>query len=75
MGQEVDGVHVSDGQDASDVLGSEAYTAGQDIAFAAGEYAPTAPDPLLAHELSHTIQQGAWSGGQVESAGAELSEE
>lgn len=36
-----------------------AYTMGQDIAFGAGRYAPdtTAGKKLLAHELTHTLQQ------------------
>jgi hypothetical protein len=40
-------------------LGAQAYTLGQDIVFAAGRYAPEMPagQQLLAHELTHTIQQ------------------
>jgi hypothetical protein len=40
-------------------LGAQAYTLGQDIVFAAGRYAPETPagQQLLAHELTHTIQQ------------------
>ena len=40
-------------------LGAQAYTLGQDIVFAAGRYAPETPAgrQLLAHELTHTIQQ------------------
>lgn len=40
-------------------LGARAFTVGQDIAFAAGEYRPgtAAGDTLLAHELAHTVQQ------------------
>lgn len=39
---------------------ARAYTSGQDIAFASGEYAPhtTAGQHLLAHELTHVVQQG-----------------
>lgn len=38
-----------------------AYTVGRDIAFGAGQYAPGTPAGrrLLAHELTHTIQQGS----------------
>lgn len=38
-----------------------AYTAGWDVVFGAGQYQPntSAGRQLLAHELSHTIQQGA----------------
>ncbi len=42
-------------------LGARAFTVGGDIAFAAGEFQPGTPrgDLLLAHELAHTVQQGA----------------
>lgn len=37
-----------------------AYTVGRDVVFAAGQYAPAAGGRrLLAHELSHVVQQGA----------------
>src|SRR5512145_394946 len=38
-----------------------AYTVGQKIVFGAGQYAPGTPDGrrLIAHELTHTLQQGA----------------
>ena len=41
-------------------LGARAFTAGRDIVFGAGEYAPsTEPGRrLLAHELAHVVQQG-----------------
>ena len=40
-----------------------AYTVGRDVVFGAGRYAPgtTEGDRLLAHELTHVVQQ---SGGQ-----------
>lgn len=40
-------------------VGARAYTVGQDVVFADGEYAPhtTAGRLLLAHELAHVIQQ------------------
>ncbi len=42
-------------------LGARAFTIGNDIAFAAGQYRPgTLPgDALIAHELAHTLQQSA----------------
>lgn len=42
-------------------LSARAFTVGNEIAFAAGEYRPGTleGDLLLAHELSHTIQQSA----------------
>ncbi|WP_336094072.1 eCIS core domain-containing protein [Leeuwenhoekiella sp. CH_XMU1409-2] len=42
-------------------LGAQAFTSGRDIYFNEGKYTPGSPegDGLLAHELTHTIQQGA----------------
>ncbi len=42
-------------------ISARAYTVGNHIVFGAGEYAPAsdAGRQLLAHELAHTIQQGA----------------
>ncbi|MEM6725540.1 MAG: DUF4157 domain-containing protein, partial [Bacteroidota bacterium] len=42
-------------------LNAQAFTHGSDIYFGAGKYQPgsTEGDRLLAHELTHTIQQGA----------------
>ncbi|MCZ6619879.1 MAG: DUF4157 domain-containing protein [Gammaproteobacteria bacterium] len=41
-------------------LTARAYTAGRDIVFAAGQYAPKTTEgrQLLAHELTHVVQQG-----------------
>lgn len=41
-------------------LSARAFTVGSDIFFAAGEYAPTTQEGkrLLAHELTHVVQQG-----------------
>lgn len=46
---------------------ARAYTIGKDLVFGAGQYAPatTAGKRLLAHELTHVVQQsgsGVWSG-------------
>ncbi|WP_442914460.1 eCIS core domain-containing protein [Kribbella sp. NBC_01484] len=40
-------------------VGARAFTVGHDIFFAAGEYAPSTPTGrrLLAHELTHVLQQ------------------
>jgi hypothetical protein len=51
---------------ASRAIGARAFTAGQNIAFGAGQYAPGTQlgRSLIAHELAHTVQQGhaaAWS--------------
>lgn len=42
-------------------LQARAYTTGRDVVFGAGEYAPetTEGQRLLAHELTHVVQQGA----------------
>lgn len=42
-------------------LGAQAFTSCRDIYFNEGKYAPGSPegDGLLAHEVTHTIQQGA----------------
>jgi hypothetical protein len=45
---------------SADALAANAYTTGRDIYFAAGKYAPGSHEGqhLLAHELTHTVQQG-----------------
>ena len=42
-------------------MGARAFTVGKDVHFGASEFAPGSKegDRLLAHELTHTIQQGA----------------
>lgn len=53
-------------QSARDI-GAEAYTVGRDLVFAAGKYAPDtyAGQHLLAHELTHVLQQtGSGLGAQ-----------
>jgi hypothetical protein len=53
------GVRVHAGPDAADLndrVGAEAFTVGADIFFRDG--VPDATDPLLAHELTHVVQQG-----------------
>ncbi len=46
---------------SAEAVVSRAYTVGHDLVFAAGEYQPgtQAGRRLLAHELAHTLQQGA----------------
>jgi len=46
---------------AASALQARAFTVGQDIHFAEGEFQPGTPegDHLLAHELTHTVQQRA----------------
>jgi hypothetical protein len=64
FGQDFTGVHIHTdrrAQQAAGAIGARAYTLGRDIAFAAGEYDPQSPRGrhLLAHELTHVVQQGA----------------
>jgi outer membrane protein OmpA-like peptidoglycan-associated protein len=64
LGHDFSGVRVhSDAaaeQSAQD-LDAHAYTVGQNLVFATGLFAPRTPDGqrLLAHELTHVVQQGA----------------
>jgi outer membrane protein OmpA-like peptidoglycan-associated protein len=64
FGQDFSGVRVhtdaTAAQSARDVS-AHAYTVGHNVVFGAGQYQPatSAGRELLAHELSHTIQQGA----------------
>lgn len=62
LGVELAGVRVHTGPEAAraaGVLGARAFTRGDHIWFAAGEYAPgtDAGRRLMAHELAHTLQQ------------------
>ena len=53
-------IHSDDSASASaEALNANAYTSGRDIYFAAGKYAPQTAEGqhLLAHELTHTVQQ------------------
>jgi Domain of unknown function (DUF4157) len=49
----------SDAAAAARAVQARAYTIGRDIVFGSGEYAPSATEgkTLLAHELSHVVQQ------------------
>jgi hypothetical protein len=63
FGQDFGGVRVhtdSRAADATQALNARAFTRGQDIYFDEGQYRPSAPQGqrLLAHELTHTLQQG-----------------
>ena len=50
---------------AAEAVQAKAYTVGQDIVFNTGRYNPGSPEGkrLLAHELSHTVQQSGGSSG------------
>ncbi|MDQ6891915.1 MAG: DUF4157 domain-containing protein [Acidobacteriota bacterium] len=48
-------------EEAADSIGAKAFTVENDIAFGRGQYSPSSDEgrELLAHELTHTVQQGA----------------
>jgi Domain of unknown function (DUF4157) len=75
-------VHTSSqAAESSRALNALAYTVGQDVVFGAGYYAPTTGDGkrLLAHELTHTIQQSskrhAFQRLQIDPAGSQQERE
>ena len=62
FGHDFSGVRVHTGGQAAESAGSVnalAYTVGQDVVFASGQYAPATStgQRLLAHELTHVVQQ------------------
>jgi hypothetical protein len=62
FGHDFSQVRVHAGEKASQAahsIGASAYTVGDDIGFAAGQYAPGTAhgDRLLAHELTHVVQR------------------
>lgn len=64
FGADFSGVRVHTGPQAasmSSALGAQAFTHGKDIYFNEGKYQPESSQGqhLLAHELTHTVQQGA----------------
>jgi LysM repeat protein len=63
FGADFSGVRIHQGNDAaqlSDTLNAQAFTVGSDIYFNSGKYAPETSEGkhLLAHELTHVLQQG-----------------
>ncbi len=63
MGTDFSGVRVHTGSEADHLskdVGAEAFTTGRDIFFREGNYQPntSSGDELLAHELTHVVQQG-----------------
>lgn len=74
MGADLSGVRVHE-DSASDALNTSiqarAFTTGSDIFFRQGEYQPgsTEGQKLLAHELTHTVQQGAVSAKREDDQG------
>ncbi|MFN2222328.1 MAG: DUF4157 domain-containing protein, partial [Candidatus Promineifilaceae bacterium] len=72
MGHDFSGVNVHTDNQADELsrgLGAKAFTTGNDIFFQSGAYNPGSSDgqQLLAHELTHVVQQGgsAPSGGKM----------
>ena len=64
FGADFSQVRVHTGGEATQLsqdLGAKAFTHGSDIYFNEGQYSPSSSDGkhLLAHELTHTVQQGA----------------
>ncbi|WP_394829203.1 DUF4157 domain-containing protein [Pendulispora albinea] len=57
--------------DAASALGARAFTLGRDVVFGANEYAPDTPAGrrLVAHELTHVVQQAGGAGGTVQRQG------
>jgi peptidoglycan hydrolase-like protein with peptidoglycan-binding domain len=63
FGHDFSEVRVHEGAQAAEsaqAINARAYTTGEDIVFGSGEYAPgtTEGKRLLAHELTHVVQQG-----------------
>jgi hypothetical protein len=63
FGQDFSGVRVHDSPEADTLnrdLGARAFTTGQDVFFRSEEYRPQTDEgqTLIAHELTHVVQQG-----------------
>ncbi|MFN3388428.1 MAG: DUF4157 domain-containing protein, partial [Allosphingosinicella sp.] len=66
FGHDLSAVRIHDGARAGELASAvhaRAFTVGQDVFFGAGQYQPSTGTgrALLAHELTHTIQQGGGS--------------
>lgn len=64
FGTEFSNVNIHTGREATQLsqnLGAKAFTVGNDIYFNSGQYAPNTSEGkrLLAHELTHVVQQGS----------------
>jgi hypothetical protein len=67
FGRDFSGVRIHHGAkaaEAADAIGARAFTTGNDIFFNAGQYQPNSSSgrQLIAHELTHTVQQGGGTG-------------
>jgi hypothetical protein len=79
FGYDFSGVRIHTDQAAADsagALGANAYTARNHIAFAPGQYAPETEtgNRLIAHELTHVVQQGPTSAGAQRGHELEITE-
>ena len=66
-GTDFAGVRVHTDSDLAPRIGASAFTLGQDIHFAPGQYRPGRPRSgtwLLSHELTHVVQQGGGGGSR-----------
>lgn len=75
MGTDFSGVRVHTGSEAhqlNEQLSAKAFTTGQDIFFRAGEYNPgsSGGQELIAHELTHVVQQGSGTVSEGVGSGA-----
>jgi len=73
IGADFSRVRIHSGNRASEMsreINARAFTVGKDIYFDQGEYAPSSKEGkrLLAHELTHTIQQGSSQGIGIQKA-------
>lgn len=76
FGADFGGVRVHNDSNAVQMnkeLGSQAFTNGNDVYFNEGKYNPSSDSGkhLLAHELTHTVQQGASSSKNIQKASDE----
>jgi hypothetical protein len=60
----------------ADNVGARAFTIGRDVVFGPGEYRPDSADGmrLMAHELTHVVQQSGTSGGISRAPGGSVAE-
>ena len=71
-------IHAADdASSAARAVQARAYTTGRDIVFGAGEYAPATAQGkrLLAHELTHVLQQSVATTGQSQMLQRQVDEE
>ena len=79
LGSDLSGVNIHTGGDAktmSESISAKAFTHGQDVYFNEGQYNPSSDQgkSLLAHELTHTVQQGNGLGRKIQRFGADSHE-